>query len=74
MFNRITVHQAKRRYKNGEDVVLCPHKLRPGYPFAPHVTVTNNCGEWGKVIAEWKYYNASREVGYYPHYYVETRQ
>lgn len=74
MFNRITTQQAKRRYSNGEAVVLCPHKLRPGYPFAPQVTVSNTFGEtWQNVLNHWKHYNASHEVGYYPHYYVETR-
>lgn len=33
-FRRITIHQAKKRFFNGEVVYFCPHKMRPDGPFS----------------------------------------
>lgn len=44
MFNRITIHEAKRRFNRGEPVVFCPCNLRPGYPWSPHCAI--HPAEW----------------------------
>lgn len=28
---------------------------------------------WALMLNNWRYYNASYETGYYPHYYVESK-
>ena len=37
---RITKHQAKQRFAAGQAFSLCPHKMRPGYPFNQAFLVT----------------------------------
>ena len=40
MFRRITIHEAKKRFKDGKLIVLCPCKMFPtSAPFASHITV-----------------------------------
>jgi hypothetical protein len=36
MFTRISKQEAFRRFSKGETIVLCPRKLRPGFPFGLH--------------------------------------
>ena len=86
MFLRISKHEAKRRFFAGETIVLCPHKLRPGFPFAPHVYVNGaECRKqsygmpsdaelWQRMYNSFCYYNSSWETGYYPAYYLEKQQ
>lgn len=38
-FERISKRAAQKRYESGQSVTLCPAKLRPGYPWSPHLTV-----------------------------------
>jgi hypothetical protein len=42
-FVRISKRAAQKLFAEGnKQFCLCPHKLRPGFPFAPHVSV---CGK-----------------------------
>lgn len=40
MFRRITKREAFARFRDNLPLVLCPRKMRPGYPFAMHSSVT----------------------------------
>jgi hypothetical protein len=80
MFRRISTAAAKRFFAQGLPVVLCPCKCvpAPGHPFVQHVTVSSADWRkpwiedpWRSMLNEWKHYNASYEMGYYPHFYVE---
>lgn len=86
MFIKISKQEARRRFGNGETIVLCPRKLRPGFPFAPHVTVNGsrwrqetygnptNSELWDRMYNSFCFYNCSWETGYYPHYYLEQQK
>ena len=39
-FTRITKTAARKRLFSGLPVAFCPVKLRPGFPFAPHCTIS----------------------------------
>ena len=79
-FTRISKREAFRLFSQGKLVALCPVKLRPGYPFSPHVFVSwdptqewRSVGEsWERLIREFTWYNCSCEAGYYPAFYVES--
>lgn len=71
MFRRITKQEARRAYSIGLPVVLCPCKMRPGFPFAAHSTIYRDGRDFDTRYNEWAYYNASNETGRYAHYYVE---
>lgn len=38
-FTRITIQTARRMFSGGKEIILCPRKLRPGYPFSPHAFI-----------------------------------
>ena len=38
-FTRISKRAAEKRYNAGEVVILCPVKLRPGFPYFPEIPV-----------------------------------
>ena len=75
---RITIREAKQRFYNGQPIYLCPCKMRPGGPWNMAALVVwseadrNSLMAWPRMLANWKFYNASYETGYYPHYYVEV--
>jgi hypothetical protein len=78
-FTRISKAEARKRYDEGETLIVCPNKIRPGYPFAMHSTIHSK--EWldsdysfESMLNQWAYYNASYETGYYAHYYTEEGQ
>lgn len=78
VYTRISKADAKRRFERGEPVVFCPVKLRPGFPFAPHCTVTRNDAEhysgvdrFDTRVNEFEYYNCGcNETGTYTAFYV----
>lgn len=84
-FTRISKKNAERRYNNGEIIYLCPHALRPGYPWHPEVAVAktdfsqdagvqyfiSNTRDFGKLVEEFTYYNCSHSTGKYPAYYIK---
>ena len=81
MFIRITKKKARQLFIEDKSFSLCPCKLIPSFPFCQALRV--NPKDWKKqpednvdeafeaLITDWVYYNASYEVGYYPHYYIE---
>jgi hypothetical protein len=81
-FTRITKAQARARFTNNETFVMCPCKMRPGFPWAPQVTIHSAdykpegypdlWDSFDSVYNNWAYYNASWETGYYATYYVES--
>lgn len=75
-YRRISKREAKRRFEAGEVVALCPVKLRPGFPFAPHCSIRRNDDEhWSGVdkfetrLNEFIHYNCSHAAGYYAAFY-----
>ena len=84
-FIRISKKNAERRYNNGEVIYLCPHALRPGYPWHPEVAVTktdlsqdcgaqyfvSNTAEFEKLVDDYKRYNCNYSAGLYPAYYIK---
>ena len=80
-FRRISRGEARQRYVDNETFVLCPCKLRPGYPWAPHSTIHPATNKpvgyedlwmtFDQVLNAWAYYNTGYEAGYYAHYYIE---
>lgn len=85
-FIRITKREAQRRFIAGDTIVLCPCKLRPGFPFAPHVPVNGkrhrseaygnptDAELWKRMYNNYCFYNSSWETGYYPHYYLDKAE
>ena len=84
-FTRISKVAARKIFNEGRPITLCPVKLRPGYPFAPHCRVfpdLKNCGFAGldslnqlfdRYVNEFTFYNCNiNETGYYPAFYTET--
>lgn len=43
-FQRIDKKTARRAYKNGLRVILCPVNLRPGHPYHPETSISGNAG------------------------------
>lgn len=53
-FTRISKRAAEKRYNAGEVVILCPVKLRPGFPFFPEIPVqreefSRSAMSWGEL-------------------------
>ena len=77
MFRQCSKKMAEIKFNLGEEIVLCPCKLRPGFPFSPHLTIhsqkwVNEGKTFEQMVKEFIYYNCSHEAGYYPHYYIEN--
>lgn len=58
-FVSITKREARKLFANNTTFILCPHKLRPGFPFSPHVMVFTSTIRWWKDVA--KTYQNERE-------------
>ncbi len=82
-YRRITKQAAFKRFCNDESFVLCPVKLRPGFPFAPHlnilpdrIRVYKECGSneagFRSIVTYFEYANCQmNETGYYTAFYVQ---
>lgn len=44
-WERINRKEARRRYNNGEALMVCPSTLRPGYPWHPETYVCSTPSE-----------------------------
>lgn len=81
-FDRISKAEARRRFANNETFDMCPCKLYPGGPWSSSSRVFPESYKpegypdlwysFDSMEANWSYYNASREAGYYAHYYIAT--
>lgn len=72
-YRRITKREAIKRFNDKLPIVLCPCKLRPGFPWRPDVTIYGkDYATWDQMYNNWAYYNTSYEAGYYAHYYIVT--
>lgn len=74
-FKRISKRLAQVKLANGEEIALCPHKLRPGFPFTPHVSISQarldaENTTFEKFIRNVEFYNCSYEAGYYLSYWA----
>ena len=75
-FIRISKKNAERRYNEGEVIYLCPHKLRPGYPWHPESAITKtdfseevlsqyfvtNTREFEKLVSDFTHYNCNYSI------------
>lgn len=54
---------------------LCPCKLRPGYPWSPHMKAyKKDEQDFDKLVSNFEWYNCSYEAGYYAAFYrVENK-
>lgn len=82
-FKRIAKHAAKRAYKNGSTIILCPVNLRPGAPYHFKMTLNRKQREtfiideiglendFNDYVASFEYYNCNNsETGYYTAFYI----
>lgn len=77
VYTRISKQLARKRFDVDLAVVFCPVKLRPGFPFAPHVLI-NNSAEYREssytfdvTVRNFEYYNCNcSETGSYTAFYV----
>ena len=73
-YTRISKAAARKMYYNGEDIVLCACKMRPGAPWYPEAIINKNMdiapfNEFQKVVNNFEWYNCSTETGRYTAYY-----
>jgi len=79
-YTRISKNEARKRFDAGKDFALCPVKLRPGFPWAPHMTVRSgehkaNGRTFEQLLNEFCYYNANcNETGLYAAFYLVTEK
>lgn len=89
-FTRISKRAAEKRYNAGEVVILCPVKLRPGFPFFPEIPVQREefsplggdgfnivvprSRDFETVVNAFCFYNCSAGAGKYPAFYVREAQ
>lgn len=82
-FTRVNKAYARKHYKT-ELIAMCPVKLRPGWPWAPHMYLTQADLEptydgdtrhtFDGQVDSFIYYNCNaNKVGYYPAFYKVTK-
>lgn len=71
-FERVDKKTARRAYKNGLRVVLCPCNLRPGYPYHPETSISGKAAAtFEEALNAFEYYNIrNRETGRYTAFYI----
>ena len=76
-FVRIPKDVAKRLFENGEEIVLCPWRLRPGGSWFPeyHIARDTNGEKFDALVNAFEYYNCvnSTETGFYSAFYVSEK-
>lgn len=45
-FRRISKAEAWKRWRDGKQISVCPAKLRPGFPFSPHMDMSFPRAMW----------------------------
>lgn len=77
----LSIHHARRRFREGKEVILVPCKLSPDafngafrvsikYNPARHANEGTPNEVFEKVRNSFIFYNCNYESGYYPHYYA----
>lgn len=70
-YKRVNKQAARKAYISGENVILCPCKLRPGYPWNPEITISGISGEdFDSIVSNAGYYSLSTAAGSYMSYYI----
>lgn len=71
-FERIDKKAARRAYKNGLRVLLCPVNLRPGKPYHPETSISGKApATFEEALNAFEYYNIrDNETGRYTAFYI----
>lgn len=72
-FKRITKVAARKAYKSGAAVYMCPVNLRPGAPWYPEIRAEwdANGERFETIAAGVAFYNCNASAGHYLAYYIE---
>lgn len=75
VFRRITKAAARRAWAcEARNIALCPANLRPGFPWAPHITffaAEQSERLFDQTVNTFIYFNCTdRETGLYPAFYL----
>lgn len=74
-YTRVTKTAARKAYDTGKTVILCPCKLRPGWPWHPEIPVKRNAEDpetFDQRINSFAWYNLNAESGRYPMYFLRA--
>lgn len=66
---RIGKREARRRYNNGEEILLAPHKANVEL-FGGWIS-NANCGKFDILVNEHEFFNCNAELGKYAAYYMK---
>lgn len=71
-YHRVSKPMARKAYRDGKAVMVCPCKLRPGTPWHPEVTVDTviDGNDFNKVVLWFETYNCNAVAGWYASFYV----
>lgn len=74
---RINKRRAKREYEAGKTVYLLPANCRLVNPWVSLCPLRKEDelferDYFDNRVRDYQYYNCNHELGYYPHYYIET--
>lgn len=74
---RVTKTVALRKYLNGEELIVAPHKVNPSTRWCNYSTVSNfnrvgDKQDFEKIMNAIRYYNCNPETGHYLSYYVRS--
>lgn len=75
MYHRVSKPMARKAYEKGEEIMVCPCKLRPGEPWYPEGIVSNALNRrFDFVIRDYEIYNCNAEAGWYASFYIEVKE
>lgn len=67
---RISKQRARAYFAEGnKSFCLCPNKLRPGYPWAPHMMASTENQDFDNMVRSFEWHNCSNEAGRYAAFY-----
>ena len=71
-FERVDKRAARRAYKNGLRVILCPVNLRPGKPYYPEISISGKAPTtFEEAVNAFEYYNIrDNETGRRAAFYI----
>lgn len=79
LYTRISKRKARKLWEAGNmNIAVCPAKLRPGFPWAPHIMLGTSEEHYergfNKLVVDFEWYNCSYETGYYSAFYIVSRK